>query len=129
MQVFTYSSPRFSPYGDEDRSEASDAPPAGGAWRAPRASHPLQARLSLPGSKSLTNRELVLAALADGTSVLRRPLISRDSELMIEALRSLGVEIERIDGDGGFGPDLRITPPDELSGSTTIDCEIGRAHV
>ena len=122
MQVFTYSSPRFSPYGDEDRSEASDAPPAGGAWRAPRASHRLQARLSLPGSKSLTNRELVLAALADGTSVLRRPLISRDTELMIEALRSLGVEIERIDGDGGFGPDLRITPPDELSGSTTIDC-------
>ena len=91
MQVFTYSSPRFSPYGDEDRSAASDAPPAGGAWRAPRASHPLQARLSLPGSKSLTNRELVLAALADGTSVLRRPLISRDSELMIEALRSLAV--------------------------------------
>ena len=122
MQVFTYSSPRFSPYGDEDRSEASDAPPASGAWRAPRASHPLRARLSLPGSKSLTNRELVLAALADGTSVLRRPLISRDSELMIDALRSLGVEIERIDGDGGFGPDLRITPPDELSGSTTIDC-------
>lgn len=122
MQVFTYSSPRFSPYGDEDRSEASDAPPADGAWRAPRATRPLQARLSLPGSKSLTNRELVLAALADGTSVLRRPLISRDSELMIEALRSLGVQIDRIDGDGGFGPDLRITPPDALSGSTTIDC-------
>ncbi|MER3389492.1 MAG: 3-phosphoshikimate 1-carboxyvinyltransferase [Microcella sp.] len=122
MQVFTYSSPRFSPYGDEDRSEASDAPQPGGAWRAPRASRPLRARLSLPGSKSLTNRELVLAALADGTSVLKRPLISRDTELMIEALRSLGVTIERVEGEGAFGPDLRITPPDELSGSTTIDC-------
>ena len=122
MQVFSYSSPRFSPYGDEDRSESSDAPGEEGVWRAPRATAPLQARLSLPGSKSLTNRELVLAALADGPSVLHHPLFSRDTELMIEALRSLGVLIERVEGDGAFGPDLRITPPDELTGSTTIDC-------
>ncbi|QOD94419.1 MULTISPECIES: 3-phosphoshikimate 1-carboxyvinyltransferase [Microcella] len=122
MQVFTYSSPRFSPYGDEDRSEASDSPVEPGGWRAPRATSPLDARVNLPGSKSLTNRELVLAALADGTSVLRRPLFSRDSMLMIDALASLGVSIERVDGDGAFGPDLRITPPADLTGSTTIDC-------
>jgi len=122
MQVFTYSSPRFSPYGDEDRSEISDAPGERGPWRAPRATAPLNARLSLPGSKSLTNRELVLAALADGPSVLHRPLFSRDTELMIEALRSLGVSIDRVEGDGAFGPDLRVTPAEELTGSTTIDC-------
>ncbi len=78
--------------------------------------------MSLPGSKSLTNRELVLSALASGPSLLRRPLHSRDSLLMIEALRSLGVSIDEVPGDGDFGPDLQIIPPAELSGSTSIDC-------
>jgi 3-phosphoshikimate 1-carboxyvinyltransferase len=47
----------------------------------------------LPGSKSVTNRALVLAALADGRSVVRRPLRSRDTELMAAALRVLGAEV------------------------------------
>lgn len=122
MQVFTYSGARFSPYGDEERPGTAEGLDVDGNWPAPRATERLAARLSLPGSKSLTNRELVLAALADRPSVLRRPLHSRDSALMIEALRSLGVEIDEIEGDGEFGADLRITPPDELSGSTSIDC-------
>ncbi len=62
-------------------------------WSAPRATRPLDAVVSLPGSKSLTNRALVLAALADGRSVVRRPLRSRDTELMAEALRVLGVRV------------------------------------
>ncbi len=63
--------------------------------------------MSLPGSKSLTNRALVLAALADGRSVVRRPLRSRDTELMAEALRVLGIGVHDqgedwvIDGVGG----------------------------
>lgn len=122
MQLFTYSGARFSPYGDEERPGTAEGLDADGNWPAPRATGELVARLSLPGSKSLTNRELVLAALADGPSVLRRPLHSRDSALMIEALRSLGVEIDEVEGDGAFGADLRITPPGELSGSTSIDC-------
>lgn len=122
MQVFTYSGPQFSPYGDEDRPGATETVDDGGSWRAPRASGPLDARLALPGSKSLTNRELVLSALAEAPSLLRRPLHSRDSALMIEALRSLGVLIEEVEGDGEYGPDLRITPPAELTGSTSIDC-------
>ena len=122
MQLFTYSGARFSPYGDEERPGTAEGLDADGNWPAPRATGELAARLSLPGSKSLTNRELVLAALADRPSVLRRPLHSRDSALMIEALRSLGVEIDEIEGDGEFGADLRITPPGELSGSTSIDC-------
>lgn len=88
-----------------------------GPWRAPLASGPLSARLTLPGSKSLTNRELVLAALADGPSTLRRPLHSRDTALMVEGLRNLGVGIVEVPGDGEFGPDLRITPG-ELLGSS-----------
>lgn len=63
------------------------------SWSAPRASGPLRAVVTLPGSKSLTNRALVLAALADGRSVIRRPLRSRDTELMAAALRVLGVGV------------------------------------
>ncbi len=122
MQVFTYSGARFSPYGDDERPGASDVPGTTGDWLAPRATGPLAARVSLPGSKSLTNRELVLSALADTPSLLRRPLHSRDSMLMIEALRSLGVRIDEVPGDGAYGPDLLVTPPSELAGSTAIDC-------
>ncbi|MCU1587350.1 MAG: aroA [Frankiales bacterium] len=63
------------------------------AWQAPQASAPLAAVVALPGSKSLTNRALVLAALAGGRSVVRRPLRSRDTELMAQALRTLGVPV------------------------------------
>lgn len=87
-------------------------------WRAPRATGPLAARLMLPGSKSLTNRELVLSALADGPSVLRRPLHSRDSALMIEALKQLGVRVDEVPGDGAFGPDLLVTPPTEAGAAS-----------
>jgi len=90
-------------------------------WAAPRAGAPLAARLMLPGSKSLTNRELVLAALAVGPSLLRRPLHSRDSALMIEALKQLGVGIDEVPGDGAFGPDLQVTPASELHGGVSID--------
>ena len=68
------------------------------AWTAPHAAGPLHAVVSLPGSKSLTNRALVLAALAEGASRIRRPLRSRDTELMAAALRVLGIEV-RDDGD------------------------------
>jgi len=90
-----------------------------GGWPAPTANGPLAARVSLPGSKSLTNRELVLAALADGPSLLRRPLHSRDTDLMVEALRALGAGIHEQPGDGAFGPDLRVAPG-ELAGGVSI---------
>ena len=62
-------------------------------WSAPRATHPLDAVVALPGSKSVTNRALVLAALADGRSFVRRPLRSRDTELMAAALGVLGAHV------------------------------------
>ena len=116
MQTTPYSRPEFDPYGSNDVPEDTIA-----HWKAPLASSPVVGSLQIPGSKSLTNRELVLAALADGPSIIHRPLHSRDSRLMIEALRSLGTTIEEIPGDGAFGPDWKITPG-ELTGSTTIDC-------
>ena len=122
MQVFTYSGARFSPYGDDERPGTADALDEAGNWPAPRATQPLAAHVALPGSKSLTNRELVLSALAAEPSLLRRPLRSRDSMLMIEALRSLGVLIDDVPVEGAEGPDLRLTPPADLSGSISIDC-------
>ncbi len=79
-------------------------------WPAPYADRPVDATVTVPGSKSLTNRYLVLAALADGPSRLRAPLHSRDSVLMIEALRQLGATITEVPGDGAFGPDLEVVP-------------------
>jgi 3-phosphoshikimate 1-carboxyvinyltransferase len=117
MQVFRYSGPEFSPYGDDERTAATEP----GPWGAPVASRPLNATLRLPGSKSLTNRELVLAALADGPSTLRAPLHSRDTDLMVEALRNLGVVIRDVATDNEFGGDLHITPG-PLEGGTSIDC-------
>jgi len=69
----------------------------------------------LPGSKSLTNRFLVLSAIAEGTSRLRSPLRSRDTLLMVDALRALGV---LVDDDG---EDWVITPR-PLRGGTRVDC-------
>lgn len=78
-------------------------------WAAPCARKPLTATVVLPGSKSVTNRLLVLAALADGDSVLRRPLRSRDTELMAAALRALGVAVTEQPGapaaEGADGPE------------------------
>ncbi|MGO4229428.1 3-phosphoshikimate 1-carboxyvinyltransferase [Arthrobacter sp. YAF34] len=107
-------------------SATAPARPAGGGphWPAPFAARPVDATVTVPGSKSLTNRYLVLAALADGPSRLRAPLHSRDSALMIEALRQLGATVTEVPGDGAFGPDLEILPisMDAAAADTAIDC-------
>lgn len=95
-------------------------------WPAPEPAGPVHGTVRVPGSKSLTNRYLVLAALAEGPSVLRGVLDSRDSRLMVQALEVLGARVERL------GPDtVRITPlagpgtdapaPGE-SAERTVDC-------
>lgn len=68
-------------------------------WTAPTAAGPVDWRVRLPGSKSATNRLLVLAALADGRSRLRRPLRSRDTDLMAAGLRQIGVAINEVSGE------------------------------
>jgi 3-phosphoshikimate 1-carboxyvinyltransferase len=82
-------------------------------WAAPVASASLNARLVIPGSKSLTNRELVLSALADGPSTLHAPLVARDTELMADALRALGIAIE-------MSPDEWRIIPGDLHGGTEL---------
>ena len=68
-------------------------PGAAAAWAAPAADRPVRAQLSLPGSKSMTNRALVLAALADAPSTITGPLKARDTVLMSAALTALGATI------------------------------------
>ncbi|MFC6258969.1 3-phosphoshikimate 1-carboxyvinyltransferase, partial [Kocuria oceani] len=93
-------------------------------WPAPFVGdRPVVAELTVPGSKSLTNRYLLLAALADGPCRLRSPLHSRDSRLMVQALRALGAGIEEVPGDGDFGPDLIVRPASwEAADPVTVDC-------
>jgi len=63
-------------------------------WPAPfRGAKPISAAVTIPGSKSVTNRALILSAQATTPSHLHKPLISRDSELMSAGLQSLGVKI------------------------------------
>ena len=85
-------------------------------WLAPVANGPLDAAVELPGSKSLNNRELVLSALASAPTRLTGTLASRDSSLMIDALRALGTKIE-INTDGSI-----LVTPKPFETSATIDC-------
>lgn len=84
-------------------------------WSAPAADGPVDATIALPGSKSMTNRALVLAALAAEPSLLHRPLRSRDTLLMANALRSLGVTVDEVEPSA-----WRITPG-ELRGPARLD--------
>ena len=84
-------------------------------WSAPfRASKPISGAINIPGSKSVTNRALVLSALASSPSTLRRGLRSRDTDLMIKALSSLGIKIE-------IEEDLWKITPAPLMGPAGID--------
>jgi 3-phosphoshikimate 1-carboxyvinyltransferase len=85
-------------------------------WPAPTAAGPVDASVVLPGSKSLTNRYLVLAALASDVSRLRAPLRSRDTLLMAQALRTLGAVVEDVD-DGDW-----LVTPGPVVGGGEVDC-------
>jgi 3-phosphoshikimate 1-carboxyvinyltransferase len=84
------------------------------AWPAPVAQEPVRGVVTVPASKSVTNRALLLAALADGPSTLGGPLRSRDTELMAAALRAVGAGI--VD----HGEDWLVTPG-SLRGDVDID--------
>jgi 3-phosphoshikimate 1-carboxyvinyltransferase len=74
-------------------TEPSDAHPSPTDWAAPFAGEPVRGTVELPGSKSLTNRALVLAALSTQPSRITAPLRARDTALMVNALRNLGVQV------------------------------------
>lgn len=87
-------------------------------WPAPVSPGPLNVTVNLPGSKSLTNRHLVLAALADAPTRVTAPLDSRDTRLMARALEQLGARITQGTNADGV-PVWTITPlsPPDAAGS------------
>ncbi|HTM86221.1 MAG TPA: 3-phosphoshikimate 1-carboxyvinyltransferase, partial [Mycobacterium sp.] len=90
-------------------------------WPAPPATTPVDATVTVPGSKSITNRALVLAALAtaQGGSTVNGALRSRDTDLMIEAIRTLGVSVDERAGDG---TDLSIGGSIAPAPDARVDC-------
>ncbi|WP_136520651.1 3-phosphoshikimate 1-carboxyvinyltransferase [Cellulomonas telluris] len=84
-------------------------------WDAPVATGPVDATVEVPGSKSLSNRYLVLAALGDRPSRLRGVLSSRDTRLMADALRALGSRVEE------DGSDWTVEPG-PVRGGVEVDC-------
>ncbi len=85
---------------------------------------PVRGSVSVPGSKSITNRALVVAALADGVSTLVAPLDSDDTEAMVDCLEGLGVRIDRwnpiwrIQGTNGRFEPVRSVLDARASGTT-----------
>ncbi|GAA1763527.1 3-phosphoshikimate 1-carboxyvinyltransferase [Nonomuraea bangladeshensis] len=88
-------------------------------WPAPTAAAPVSAAVPLPGSKSVTNRALVLAALAEGPGVVRRALRSRDADLMVAALRALGARLEP-SAETPASVDWHVTPG-PIRGGAAVD--------
>jgi 3-phosphoshikimate 1-carboxyvinyltransferase len=79
-------------------------PATGQGWPAPVARRPVHGVAVVPASKSMTNRSLVLAALAGSPSRIRGPLVSRDTVLMADALRSLGATVTEESADWHVTP-------------------------
>jgi 3-phosphoshikimate 1-carboxyvinyltransferase len=73
-------------------------------WLTPVADGPVAGAIQLPGSKSMTNRALVLAALSDAPATIVGPLVARDTELMKAAIAALGADVTTSGPDGAAGP-------------------------
>jgi 3-phosphoshikimate 1-carboxyvinyltransferase len=103
---------------DHGSADHGGGPGSGRAadWLAPAATGPVHAVVRLPGSKSMTNRALVLAALADGPTTIRNPLGARDTMLMSAALTSLGAVIEAVQDRQSW-----LVTPGLRGGSATVD--------
>jgi 3-phosphoshikimate 1-carboxyvinyltransferase len=94
---------------------AEPNPPRRRPWAAPTATGPVTATVRLPGSKSMTARALILSALADGPSVIERPLRARDTELMSAGLRAIGVAVDTA------GEERWQVEPGPLRGPARVD--------
>ncbi|MFB4286734.1 3-phosphoshikimate 1-carboxyvinyltransferase [Nonomuraea sp. ATR24] len=86
-------------------------------WPAPLATAPVVATVPLPGSKSVTNRALLLAALADGPGSVRQALRSRDADLMAAALRALGATLTAT-AETPSSVDWQVTPGPVRAGAS-----------
>lgn len=89
-------------------------------WPAPTAVDPVDAVVAVPGSKSASNRALILAALADGESTIRGLLDARDTQLMMAGLRLLGNEVHVIEHDDVGNVVVQVVPH-FMHGPASID--------
>lgn len=89
-------------------------------WSAPVAREPIDATVRVPGSKSVTNRALILAALADGPSVIHEALDARDTRLMADALRRLGAGVDTRPGKLPGNAEVTVHPH-AFRGPASID--------
>ncbi|MDQ2790072.1 MAG: 3-phosphoshikimate 1-carboxyvinyltransferase [Actinomycetota bacterium] len=89
-------------------------------WAAPLARGPVRATVTVPGSKSITNRALILAALGGTGGTIRGALRSRDTDLMAGALRAIGVSVSS--DPTGRGDELDVAAHSGLRGGATVDC-------
>jgi 3-phosphoshikimate 1-carboxyvinyltransferase len=78
-------------------------------------SEPVHAQIRIPGSKSLTNRWLILASLTNGECRINHPLQARDTLLMAQAISALGSSVE-------INDDAFVVTPGQAQSSTEIDC-------
>ncbi|RJL25193.1 3-phosphoshikimate 1-carboxyvinyltransferase [Bailinhaonella thermotolerans] len=92
-----------------------------GLWDAPVAPGAVEATVRVPGSKSVTNRALVLAALAEGPGTVRRALRSRDADLMVSALTALGATFTPVGEGTADSVDWRVEPAAAITGNTSVD--------
>ena len=79
-------------------------------WPAPTATGPVTAAVALPGSKSASNRALILASLADGPSSISGLLDARDTQLMVDGLRLLGIDVRVMKRHDVGNVDVEVTP-------------------
>ena len=87
-----------------------------------RGATPVDINVVIPGSKSVTNRALILAAQAKSPSTLRRPLVSRDSELMVAGLKALGIGIVETTAVVDGNEELQwIVTPAPMRGGVRVD--------
>jgi 3-phosphoshikimate 1-carboxyvinyltransferase len=89
-------------------------------WPAPTATGPVDAVVAVPGSKSASNRALILAALADGESTIRGLLDARDTQLMMAGLRLLGNEVHVVEHDDIGNVTVQVIPH-FMRGPVSID--------
>ncbi|MFT8394553.1 3-phosphoshikimate 1-carboxyvinyltransferase [Propionibacterium sp.] len=87
------------------------------SWAAPTSPEPLRARVEVPGSKSESNRALVIGALSEAPSTIQGVLHARDTELMINALTALGTGFG-VDADGT----VHVTPSELHAPAEPLDC-------
>jgi len=113
------------------KAEQTHASAHGSDWAPPLAQTAVAATVRLPGSKSITNRALILAALAETSTTIVGPLVARDTDLMARAIVALGARIETAVADVTSPADFAesgaddvttwTVSPGQVSGHTTVD--------